>query len=425
MTSQKRSCLFFDTQKITSFVFLYVICLSTIAHTQVGARGAGRTKNIFIDGQRSSSIPLDQRPFGIYYILLLLFFALSFILYICLFILGSLPNGNFEQAPSPSHLKKTVIIGKYSLPKWEISGLVEYVTGGPQPNGFYFAIPRGAHAARLGKEANISQYITLRVGEDYSLTFAATRTCAQEEVLRISASGWSDDLPIQTVYSSDGGDTYAFAFKATTSRTKITFHNPGVQEDPACGPLLDAVAIKEMCPLRYTKGNLVKNGGFENGPHVFKNYSTGVLILPNRDDIVSSLPGWIVESLKPAKYIDSKHFAVPKGLAAIELVGGRETAIAQIIRTMPNKVYMLSFIIGDAKNDCHGSMMVEAFAGKDTLKAKYESQGKGGSKIARLKFTAVSSRTRLTFYSSFYHTKLNDYGHFCGPILDNVRVWLA
>lgn len=167
----------------------------------------------------------------------------------------------------------------------------------------------------------------------------------------------------------------------------------------------------------------MKNGGFENGPHVFKNYSTGVLLLPKIHDIISPLPGWIVESLKPAKYIDSRHFSVPKGLAAVELVGGRETAIAQIIRTVPNTVYSLSFTIGDAKNDCHGSMMVEAFAGKETVKVKYESKGKGGFVPANLKFKATSTRTRLTFYSAFYHTKLNDYGHFCGPVLDDVKVW--
>ncbi|KAK9065764.1 hypothetical protein SSX86_015165 [Deinandra increscens subsp. villosa] len=338
---------------------------------------------------------------------------------------GLLANGNFEEGPEPSNLKKTVIIGKYSLPQWEISGLVEYVSGGPQPGGFYFAIPRGAHAARLGNEASISQTISVKVGSTYSLTFAATRTCAQDEVLRVSASGRSSDLPIQTLYSTDGGDTYAYAFKATSNRAKIVFHNPGVQEDPACGPLLDAIAIKEMLPLRYTKENLVKNGGFEIGPHVFKNFSTGVLLLPKIHDIVSPLPGWIIESLKPAKYIDSRHFQVPGGLSAIELVGGRETAIAQIIRTIPKRLYILSFTIGDAKNGCHGSMMVEAFAARETLKVRYESIAKGGFKTASFKFQAVSDRTRLTFYSAFYHTKFNDYGHFCGPVLDDVKVLLT
>ncbi|KAF3442696.1 hypothetical protein FNV43_RR16613 [Rhamnella rubrinervis] len=336
---------------------------------------------------------------------------------------GLLPNGNFEEAPKSSNMKKTVIIGKYSLPKWEISGLVEHISGGPQPGGFYFAVPRGVHAVKLGNEASISQNLIVKPGSTYSLTFGATRTCAQDEVLRISIPGQSADLPIQTLYSSDGGDTYAWAFKANSKVVKLAFHNPGIQEDPTCGPLLDAVAIKEMPPLRYTKGNLVKNGDFEIGPHVFKNFSTGVLLLPKIQDVVSTLPAWIIESLKPVKYIDSKHFSVPSRFAAIELVGGRESAIAQIIRTIPNKSYNLTFTIGDAKNACHGSMVVEAFAAKQTLKLPFQSNGKGDFITGSFKFQATSNRTRLTFYSANYHTKLHDYGHLCGPVLDHVAVF--
>ncbi|KAJ6425798.1 hypothetical protein OIU84_026387 [Salix udensis] len=264
---------------------------------------------------------------------------------------GLVENGNFEEAPAKSNLKKTVIIGKHSLPKWEINGLVEYVSGSV-----------------------------------YALTFGATRTCAQDEVLRVSVPGQSSDLPLQTLYSSDGGDTYSLAWKATSKAVKVTFHNLGVQEDPSCGPLLDAVAIKELPPLKRTVGNLVKNGGFEVGPHVFKNFSTGILIPAKQQDMISPLPGWIVESLKPVKYIDSNHFFVPSGFAAIEMVAGRESAIAQVIRTVPNKFYVLTFTIGDARNACHGSMMVEAFAAKETVKAGYVSQGKGGSKTASLRF---------------------------------------
>ncbi|KAL5810427.1 hypothetical protein ACOSQ4_026995 [Xanthoceras sorbifolium] len=333
------------------------------------------------------------------------------------------PNGNFEQGPTKSNLNKTVIIGKYSLPKWEIEGLVEYVSGGPQPGGFYFAIPRGVHAVRLGNEASISQTLKLKQGSIYSLTFGVTRTCAQDEALRVSVPGQSNDLPVQTLYSSDGGDTYAWAFKATSALVKITFHNPGIQEDPTCGPLLDAIAIKEMLPLTYTKGNLVKNGGFEIGPHIFKNFSTGVLLPPKIQDLISPLPGWIIESLKPVKLVDRKHFFVPRGFSAIELVAGRESAIAQIIRTVPHKTYNLTFTVGDAKNGCHGSMMVEAFAGTKNLKVTYKSVAKGGFKTASFTFQAPSSRTRITFYSGYYHTKLNDYGHMCGPVLDAVAVF--
>ncbi|KAJ0258324.1 Uncharacterized protein HA466_0071320 [Hirschfeldia incana] len=333
-----------------------------------------------------------------------------------------LPNGNFEKVPNKSNMRKRQIIGKYSLPHWEISGHVELVSGGPQPGGFYFAVPRGVHAARLGNLASISQYVKVKRGLVYSLTFGVTRTCAQDENIRISVPGQTNELPIQTLFSTDGGDTYAWAFKAASDLVKVTFHNPGVQEDPSCGPLVDAVAIKEILPLRYTRGNLVKNGGFEIGPHVFSNFSTGILIPAKVQDLISPLPGWIVESLKPVKYIDNRHFEVPSGLAAVELVAGRESAIAQIIRTIAGRNYILSFAVGDAHNGCHGSMMVEAFAGKTAFKLRFESNGKGAFKVGRFRFRADSNRTRLTFYSGFYHTKLHDFGHLCGPVLDSVSV---
>lgn len=147
-----------------------------------------------------------------------------------------------------------------------------------------------------------------------------------------------------------------------------------------------------------------------------------MLLPPKQQDLLSPLPGWIIESLKAVRYIDSKHFRVPYGRAAVELVAGRESAIAQIIRTVPNKLYILSFTVGDAENGCHGSMMVEAFAAMETVKVRFVSQGKGGTKLASLKFNATAYRTRITFYSGFYHTKLNDYGHLCGPVLDQVQV---
>lgn len=340
------------------------------------------------------------------------------------FLEGLLPNGNFEEGPKPTDLQKTVIKGKHSLPKWQIKGLVEYISGGPQPGGMYFAVAHGIHAVRLGNEASISQPISVKPGSLYALTFGASRTCAQDEVLRVSVSlKQSGDLPLQTLYSSNGGDTYAWGFRAITDVANVTFHNPGVQEDPSCGPLLDAVAIKELFPPMPTKANLIKNGGFEEGPHLLINSSNGVLLPPKQEDITSPLPGWMIESLKAVKFIDSKHFNVPFGFAAVELVAGRESAIAQVLRTVPNKFYSLTFTIGDAKNGCHGSMMVEAFAAKDTLKVPFESQGKGKFKTASFKFKAISTRTRITFYSSFYHNRVDDFGSLCGPVLDQVRVF--
>lgn len=173
--------------------------------------------------------------------------------FFCFFSSGYLPNGDFEELPKPTNLKKTVLVGKHALPKWEINGFVEFIAGGPQPGGMFFPVSHGVHAIRLGNEASISQTITVKPGALYALTFGASRTCAQDEVLRVSVPPQSGDLPLQTLYDING-DTYAWGFRAKTNIVTVTFHNPGVQEDPACGPLIDAVAIKELYPPMPTRG---------------------------------------------------------------------------------------------------------------------------------------------------------------------------
>ena len=106
----------------------------------------------------------------------------------------------------------------------------------------------------------------------------------------------------------------------------------------------------------------------------------------------------------------------------MELLAGRESAIAQVIRTVPGRQYALSFTVGDASNACRGSLMVEAYAGRESTKVAYESAGKGGVKRAVLPFRAASARTRLVFFSSFYSTRSDDLSSLCGPVLDDVAV---
>ncbi|KAF9611727.1 hypothetical protein IFM89_034910 [Coptis chinensis] len=62
------------------------------------------------------------------------------------------------------------------------------------------------YAFRLGNEASISQTIPVKPSSLYSLTFGASRTCAQDEVLRDFVAPQSRDLPLQTLYSTNGGN---------------------------------------------------------------------------------------------------------------------------------------------------------------------------------------------------------------------------
>ncbi|WZZ74803.1 hypothetical protein YC2023_086173 [Brassica napus] len=196
----------------------------------------------------------------------------------------------------------------------------------------------------------------------------------------------------------------------------------GEEEDSACGPLIDGVAMRALYPPRPTNKNILKNGGFEEGPLVLPGSTTRVLIPPFIEDDHSPLPGWMVESLKAVKYVDTEHFSIPQGRRAIELVVGKESAIAQVARTIIGKTYVLSFAVGDANNACKGSMVVEAFAGRDTLKVPYESRGTGGFKRASIRFVAVSTRTKVMFYSTFYAMRSDDFSSLCGPVIDDVKL---
>ncbi|KAK9682626.1 hypothetical protein RND81_10G086400 [Saponaria officinalis] len=336
---------------------------------------------------------------------------------------GLLPNGDFEKGPRPSDMEGTRVINRDSIPNWEVTGFVEYIKSGQKQGDMLLVVPQGAFAIRLGNEASIKQSVhNVTKGMYNALTFSAARTCALDEQLNVSVAPESGVLPMQTLYSSTGWDSYAWGWRARSNIAEIVIHNPGVVDDPACGPLIDSVAMRTLYPPRLTNQNILKNGDFEEGPFIFPKSTSGTLIPPNIEDTHSPLPGWMVESLKAVKYINSNHFYVPQGKRAIELVAGKESAIAQVVRTIPGKMYALSFAVGDANDACVGSMVVEAFASGDTLKVPYESKGKGGFKRALLRFIAKSARTRVVFYSTFYMMRSDDFSSLCGPVIDDVRL---
>ena len=167
-----------------------------------------------------------------------------------------MPNGNFEKGPNPSQLRGTAVLSHNAIPNWEISGFVEYIKAGQKQGDMLLLVPEGAYAVRLGNEASIKQRINVTKGMYYSITFSAARTCAQEERLNVSVTPEYGVLPMQTMYSSNGWDSYAWGFRAMFSEVDLMIHNPGVEEDPACGPLIDSIAIRTLYPPRLTNSKL-------------------------------------------------------------------------------------------------------------------------------------------------------------------------
>lgn len=150
----------------------------------------------------------------------------------------------------------TEVLKHNGIPDWEISGFVEYIKSGQTQGDMLLVVPEGAYAVRLGNEASIKQRVSVIKGMYYSLTFSAARTCAQEEKLNVSVAPDSGVLPMQTLYSSNGWDSYAWAYQAEYDYSEIVIHNPGVEEDPACGPLIDSIAIKALYPPKATSSKI-------------------------------------------------------------------------------------------------------------------------------------------------------------------------
>ncbi|CDO98108.1 unnamed protein product [Coffea canephora] len=342
------------------------------------------------------------------------------------FIDGLVPNGDFEEGPKPWQMHGTEVVDPHSVPHWELSGFVEYIKSGQKQGDMILPVPKGHFALRLGNEASIKTKVQVAKGLFYSLSFGAARTCAQQEQLNLSVSPNSEPkdwgmLPMQTMYSTEGWDSFSWGFLAESNEVEVIFHHPQTQEDRACGPIIDLVALKSFTLPKKSR-DILQNGNFEEGPYVLPNTSWGILIPPNVEDDHSPLVGWMVESLKAVRYIDSDHFAVPEGKRAVELVAGRESSVAQVVKTVPGKDYDLEFYVGDARNMCEGSMLVEVNASNSTFYVPYESKGKGGSKLALLRFKAETGRTRIRFLSSYYHMKSDFSGSLCGPVVDGVRL---
>ncbi|KAK3144384.1 hypothetical protein QOZ80_4AG0312330 [Eleusine coracana subsp. coracana] len=335
---------------------------------------------------------------------------------------GPLPNGNFEEAPDKSQLNVTRVTGRHAIPHWEISGFVEYIGSGHKQGDMLLPVPEGAYAVRLGNDASIQQQLAgLTRGTAYSITFCAARTCAQAEQLNVTVATESDVLPIQTVYTSSGWDCYSWAFKARRSAVTLVVHNLGVDEDPACGPLIDSFAIKTLHHPQRTKNNMLKNGDFEEGPYMFPGSPWGVLVPPMDEDDYSPLSPWmILSSTKSVKYVDAAHYRVPHGAHAVELLSGLETALVQDVPTVSGRQYSLQFSAGDAGDGCTGSMVVQAYAARGSVKVPYQSRGKGGFTRGVLDFAAVANQTRVVFESMSYIMKPD--GTLCGPVIDDVSM---
>lgn len=165
-------------------------------------------------------------------------------------------NGDFESPPSGGFSNEGLVDGPTSIPDWKISGTVELVESGQKQGGMILIVPQGRHAVRLGNDAEISQDVKVEKGSIYSITFSAARTCAQLESINVSVGSASQNIDLQTLYSVQGWDPYAWAFLTEEEDAHVVFRNPGMEDDPTCGPIIDDIAIKKLFTPDSPKGTV-------------------------------------------------------------------------------------------------------------------------------------------------------------------------
>lgn len=173
------------------------------------------------------------------------------------YIAGLVANGDFETPPSNGFPSEAVAVGgggTTEIPSWKSNGTVELVEAGQKQGGMILIIPQGRHAVRLGNDAELSQDLKVEKGFTYSVTFSAARTCAQLESLNVSVAPASQTIDLQTLYNVQGWDPYAWAFEAEVDDVRLAFRNPGMEDDPTCGPIIDDIAIKKLFTPDRSKG---------------------------------------------------------------------------------------------------------------------------------------------------------------------------
>ncbi|PPD79432.1 hypothetical protein GOBAR_DD23634 [Gossypium barbadense] len=199
----------------------------------------------------------------------------------------------------------------------------------------------------------------------------------------------------------------------------LLFESQSVESDDnsTCWPVIDSLLVKAVENLVQGKDNLLLNGGFEFGPDFLSNSTEGILLDSASSPVQSPLSQWAV--VGTIKYIDSEHFFVPHGNAAVEIVSGVSAGIHTEVTLAKGSAYNLEFILGDANNACEGDFIVEVRAGSVAQNFTIRSNGTGSAEKSSIKFEVDSNATTPISFSSFTTSQTKD-GIFCGPVVDDV-----
>ncbi|KAL7093932.1 hypothetical protein ACP275_11G070000 [Erythranthe tilingii] len=353
-----------------------------------------------------------------------------------------LQNPDFEIPPSNISANSTTsqfirLTKANSIPGWSFNGTVSYVTSGAN---LLFPGSGGAHALQLGENGTINQTFRANTDEtyDYVVSFnlipqsedcANNRTTVnvtlREKPFRYRSMAFSLGRNLTT----NLWESHAFflgrlrvdgSVDIRIESVKVTNTKDG--NNVTCWPMVDAFNVK-MNPLpRWYSGNALANGDFEVGPGFFKNSSEGILLDEEEDRFESPLQEWAISGI--VKYIDSKHYKVPQGEAAIELLSGDSSSDPGVridLNLNTNYTYTLNFTMGDANNSCVGDFTVYVQVGNNFHNFTMRSNGTGSASERSITFKSEFPsliKTPIILYS--VSETRTSYGVLCGPVIDNM-----
>ncbi|KAK9010854.1 hypothetical protein V6N11_043721 [Hibiscus sabdariffa] len=298
-----------------------------------------------------------------------------------------LQNSDFESLPKNvtrnSSVAFVLLNENNTIPGCTFQGTVQYVTAGRT-----VALPDNGHAieTRVGSQRPDNQGV-------FSFKQHYGKQAWQSYGQYLGLSGQEESVNL--VFESQSVES---------------------EDNSTCWPVIDSLLVKVVDKLVQGKDNLLLNGGFESGPEFLSNSTEGILLDSTLSLVESPLRQWAV--VGTIRYIDSKHFFVPHGNAAVEIVSGVSAGIHTEVSLSQGSAYNLDFTLGDANNACEGDFIVEVQAGSVVQNFTIRSNGTGSAEKSSIKFKAGSSATPISF-SSFTSSQTKD-GIFCGPVVDDV-----
>ncbi|GJT52364.1 hypothetical protein Tco_0978521 [Tanacetum coccineum] len=351
-----------------------------------------------------------------------------------------LQNPDFESPPT--NLTTNVTTSQFVLldtrtnviPGWSFNGTVWYVTSGGN-----VSLPGNGHGMRLGPNGMINQSFKSDKGDstyDYVITFTlapSSMDCANNfTAVNVSGPTGSQVFSYKESVGTEMWQTYAFSIGNSKIRNgsmgiQIQSVVTGSRGNITCWPIVDTFIITSIENPRLYGDRGVVNSGFEVGPTFLDNSSQGILLESDMNNdpyklIQSPLQQWDILGI--VKYIDSKHFAVPRGRGAIELLSGSPSGIVTNIYFLRHGKVTLDFIMGDANDSCVGDLTVFVQVKDMIWNFTTRSIGVGSSERHSVTFKAEFSSTESVpiSFSTFNETRTSDKRVLCGPVIDSTRL---